>query len=160
VTLVDRLQAGERVSGSPAKGNSIAPGAYRKGFPDAAAAAQCPCRRPAGAWYHAAFGRQVPAVTASQGEDQAMAKTTCPISRADFHARAKPVSITIGDRQLTADVKEFSTGSFGWYLNAKATLAVGGVAVPVQINANLIIVGSKEAPGAAKAAGDSTDAAG
>ncbi len=78
-----------------------------------------------------------------------MAKTPCPISRADFQAKAKPVTITIGDRPLVADIKEFSTGSFGWYLNAKATLEVDGVAVPVQINANLIIVGSKEAPAAA-----------
>jgi hypothetical protein len=90
-----------------------------------------------------------------------MAKTTCPISRADFHAKAKPVAVTIGDRALVADVKEFSTGSFGWYLNAKATLEVDGVAVPVQINANLIIVGSKEAPGAsAKAGGEASGVAG
>jgi hypothetical protein len=86
-------------------------------------------------------------------------KTTCPISRTDFQAKAKPVAVAIGGHQHLAEVKEFSTGSFGWYLNAKAVLEVDGVAVPVQINANLIIVGSKEAPGTpvaavADAAGD------
>jgi hypothetical protein len=85
-------------------------------------------------------------------------KTTCPISRADFQAKAKPVPVVIAGNQQLAEVKQFSTGSFGWYLNAKATLEIDGVAVPVQINANLIIVGSKDAPGAPAAAGESSGA--
>jgi hypothetical protein len=74
-------------------------------------------------------------------------KTTCPITRAQFHDKAKPVPITIGTQQLEAEVKEFSTGSLGWYLNAKVTLEVDGVRVPVQVGLNLTIVGSKELPG-------------
>lgn len=81
-------------------------------------------------------------------------KTTCPISRGDFKSKAKALPVTIAGAQHLADVKEFSTGSFGWFLNAKATIDVDGVLVPVQINANLIIVGSKEAP--ADPAGNST----
>jgi len=80
-------------------------------------------------------------------------KTTCPIGRSDFHAKAKALTITIGGNTHLAEVKEFSTGSFGWYLNAKTTIEIDGVVVPVQINSSLIVVGSKEAPGgAAKAA--------
>ena len=75
-----------------------------------------------------------------------MAKTTCPISRADFRAKAKPVSITINNVPLQAVVKEFSTGSLGWYLNGKTTIDVGGTPVTVQIGMNLTIVGSKELP--------------
>lgn len=75
-----------------------------------------------------------------------MAKTTCPISRAEFHAKARPVVIKIGDMQLTADKREFSTGSLGWYLNSKTTIDVGGTPVSVQIGLNLTIVGSKELP--------------
>jgi hypothetical protein len=73
-------------------------------------------------------------------------KTTCPISRAQFRANAKPVKITIGEQAVDAEVKEFSTGSLGWYLNTKVTVEIDGVRVPVQVGLNLTIVGSKELP--------------
>ena len=73
-------------------------------------------------------------------------KTTCPISRSEFRTKAKPVVVKIGDVPLQAEVKEFSTGSLGWYLNGKATIDVGGTPVSVQIGLNLTIVGSKELP--------------
>ena len=73
-------------------------------------------------------------------------KTTCPITRAQFRAQAKPVTVTIGNQQLEAESKEFSTGSLGWYLNTKITLEIDGVRVAVQVGLNLTIVGSKELP--------------
>jgi hypothetical protein len=73
-------------------------------------------------------------------------KTSCPISRADFRAKAKAVSVTIGDQKLMAEVKEFSTGSLGWYLNGKTTIDIDGTPVSVQIGLNLTLVGSKELP--------------
>ena len=73
-------------------------------------------------------------------------KTVCPIGRADFRAKAKPVSVTIGSTAQMAEVKEFSTGSLGWYLNGRTTLEIDGQHVPVLINASLVIVGSKELP--------------
>jgi hypothetical protein len=75
-----------------------------------------------------------------------MAKTTCPINRAQFRAKAKPVNVTINDAQFQAAVKEFSTGSLGWNINAKTTIDVDGTPVTVQIGMNLTIVGSKELP--------------
>ena len=75
-----------------------------------------------------------------------MAKTTCPITRAEFRAHAKPMVVKIGESQLAADPKEFSTGSLGWYLNGKTTVEVGGKLVTVQIGLNLTVVGSKELP--------------
>ena len=75
-----------------------------------------------------------------------MAKTNCPITRAEFTEHAKPVSVKIGEVPLLAEVKEFSTGSLGWYLNGKTTIDVGGKLVTVQIGMNLTIVGSKELP--------------
>ena len=75
-----------------------------------------------------------------------MAKTNCPISRADFRARARPVTVTINGVPMQAEVKEFSTGSLGWYLNGKTMIDVGGTSVSVQIGMNLTIVGSKELP--------------
>jgi hypothetical protein len=73
-------------------------------------------------------------------------KTTCPIGRADFRAKAKPVTVSIGGNAQMAEVKEFSTGSLGWYLNSRITLEIDGQLVPVLINASLVIVGSKELP--------------
>ena len=73
-------------------------------------------------------------------------KTTCPISRVDFRENARPVTVAINNVPLQAEVKEFSTGSLGWYLNGKTTIDVGGKLVSVQIGMNLTIVGSKELP--------------
>lgn len=73
-------------------------------------------------------------------------KTSCPISRTDFRAKAKAVTVTIGDQRLVAEVKEFSTGSLGWYLNGKTTIDIDGTPVSVQIGLNLTVVGSKELP--------------
>lgn len=73
-------------------------------------------------------------------------KTTCPISRDVFRSDAKPVTVNIAGIPLMAEVKEFSTGSLGWYLNGKTTVEIGGKPVSVQIGLNLTIVGSKELP--------------
>jgi hypothetical protein len=73
-------------------------------------------------------------------------KTNCPISRDHFREHAQPIVIKIGTEELEADVKEFSTGSLGWYLNGKTKIEIGGVKVPVQMGINLTIVGSKELP--------------
>lgn len=94
-------------------------------------------------------------------------KTVCPISRADFKTKAKPATIKFNnEEEIAVPIKEFSTGSLGWYLNRKIEIDVGGVKVPVQVGLNLTIVGSKELPQdapppahAAPAAGHETHAA-
>ena len=77
-------------------------------------------------------------------------KTTCPISRADFLAKAEPLKIDIGGQTLVAEPREFSTGSFGWYVNSKTLVTVDGKPLSIQVGMNLIVVGSKEAPGEKK----------
>jgi len=72
------------------------------------------------------------------------AKTTCPITHRQFKSDAKDLQITIDGQPFTAKVKEFSTGSLGWYLNGKATVKVGETPVTVQIGLNLTILGSKD----------------
>ena len=88
-------------------------------------------------------------------------KTFCPITRQQFRDGAKPVQVTVNGTPLTAEVKEFSTGSLGWYLNGKTTIDVNGTPVAVQIGMNLTIVGSKDLPkdaGSPAPAGDPADA--
>jgi hypothetical protein len=73
-------------------------------------------------------------------------KTTCPITRAEFSEKAEPIKIDLNGFPLTAEPREFSTGSFGWYLNGKAPVTVGGKTVQVQVGMNLIVIGSKDVP--------------
>jgi hypothetical protein len=73
-------------------------------------------------------------------------KTTCPISRADFLAKAEPVKISLNGFETMAGPREFSTGSFGWNLNTKATIMVDGKPITVQVGCNLTVVGSKDLP--------------
>ena len=86
-------------------------------------------------------------------------KTTCPISRADFQTNAKALTVVVNNVPLVAEVKEFSTGSLGWYLNGKTSIEVGGKPVSVQIGMNLTIVGSKELPRDGAATDSSEEAA-
>jgi hypothetical protein len=74
------------------------------------------------------------------------AKTTCPIPRTDFLAKAESVKIDLAGFPVTAEPREFSTGSFGWYFNGKAPIVVDGKTVQVQVGMNLIVVGSKDTP--------------
>ncbi len=74
-----------------------------------------------------------------------MAKSACPLSLSQFQEKAEPLKVTINGQDMLAEVKAFSTGSFGWYLNGKTVISVDGKAVSVQIGMNLTIVGSKEA---------------
>jgi hypothetical protein len=74
-----------------------------------------------------------------------MAKTTCSITRSDFKT-AKPLEVVINGVPMLAEVKEFSTGSLGWYLNGKTTVKIGDTPVAVQIGLNMTIVGSKDLP--------------
>ena len=75
-----------------------------------------------------------------------MAKSSCPLSQSQFLAKAEPLKIGINGQDMLAEVKAFSTGSFGWYLNGKTMMEIDGKVVSVQIGMNLTIVGSKEAP--------------
>ncbi|MCX5745226.1 MAG: hypothetical protein NT062_22305 [Proteobacteria bacterium] len=72
-------------------------------------------------------------------------KTSCPVTLAQFVAKAEPLKVTINGSEMLAEVKQFSTGSFGWYMNAKTVVMVDGKAVSVQIGMNMTVVGSKDA---------------
>ena len=76
----------------------------------------------------------------------AFRKTVCPVSREQFVAQAKSVEVTINGQPVLADVKEFSTGSFGWHFGDKVTVRVGDQLVKVQVGLTLTVIGSKDAP--------------
>ena len=72
-------------------------------------------------------------------------KTTCPISRADFLAKAEPLKIDVGGFPMIAEPREVSSGCDGRNDNDNAQLTGDGKSVSVQVGMNLIVVGSKEA---------------
>jgi hypothetical protein len=72
-------------------------------------------------------------------------KTSCPVSLSHFLEKAEPVKIAINGQEMLAEVKQFSTGSFGWYMNGKTMVTVDGKPISVQIGMNLTVVGSKDA---------------
>jgi len=72
-------------------------------------------------------------------------KTTCPVTLSQFTEKAQALKLTINGQDQLADVKTFSTGSFGWYLNSKIVVEIDGKPVSVQIGANFTVVGSKDA---------------
>lgn len=82
-------------------------------------------------------------------------KTVCPITKATFLEKGPSATLLVRfadgkERELAVvSPREFSTGSFGWNVNAKTVADVGGTQVTVQVGANLTVVGSKEAATAA-----------
>jgi hypothetical protein len=85
-------------------------------------------------------------LTIRRQQGAVMAKTMCPISRKEFLAHAKPIAVKIGELPLAATVKEFQTGSLGWFLNGKTSIDVNGTPVAVQIGLNITVLGSKDLP--------------
>ncbi|MEZ0228278.1 MAG: hypothetical protein ACAI25_06610 [Planctomycetota bacterium] len=73
-------------------------------------------------------------------------KTVCPISREAFLEKAQPLKIDLNGFPMQADPREFSTGSFGWYVNGKASIMVDGKSIQCQVGMNITVVGSKELP--------------
>ncbi|HEX5749184.1 MULTISPECIES: hypothetical protein [Archangium] len=74
-----------------------------------------------------------------------MAKSPCPVTLKQFQEKAEPLKVVINGQEMLAEVKAFSTGSFGWNINGKMTITVDGKPVSVQIGMNMTVVGSKEA---------------
>jgi hypothetical protein len=74
------------------------------------------------------------------------AKTTCPITRETFDAKARPVLARIGGTDVLLEARQFSTGSLGFHANPKVAVEIDGVRVVCQANLMLTVVGSKELP--------------
>jgi len=72
-------------------------------------------------------------------------KTKCPLTKAEFAAKAKAITVTVNGSPFLVAPKEFSTGSFGWYLNGKTVVEIDGAAVEVQMGASFTVIGSKDA---------------
>ena len=73
-----------------------------------------------------------------------MQKTICNIGRQEFNDNAKPIEVVIDGQKLVALPKNFSTGSFGYYLSQKTPVQVNGKAAVATLQVQLVLVGSKE----------------
>jgi hypothetical protein len=80
-------------------------------------------------------------------------KTVCQVSRSEFRTTARSLMARLtewgssdGVAEQVLGVKEFSTGSFGWYGNGKVQVTVGGKVVECQVGFTLTVIGSKDLP--------------
>lgn len=82
----------------------------------------------------------------SGGGKKKAGKDGCEITRTDFLKHAKSIKIIVdGGEPIEVEVKQFSTGSFGWYFSGKVKVKVGNKEVRTQANLSFPIVNSKEA---------------
>jgi len=72
----------------------------------------------------------------------------CPITRTEFRAARKQLPIMIDGRQFFALMKQFKTGSFGWYHSGKLPIDLGDGQsnIPCQISVMVTVIGSKNVP--------------
>jgi hypothetical protein len=70
-------------------------------------------------------------------------KTPCPLTKEQFLESAKSLTLSIEGQLITVPVKQFKTGSFGWYASQNITLLVDSVPVKAHVGLNLVVVGSK-----------------
>lgn len=76
--------------------------------------------------------------------DASTKKKDCPFASVEeFMAVAKPIALVVDGQAKAANVKAFSSGSFGWFMNDKVTLMIDGKPTKCQCNFNIVVVGSK-----------------
>ena len=68
------------------------------------------------------------------------------LSRQEFIRNAGVIPVEIGGRKFSAEAKEFSTGSLGWFVQGSFLTTINGTAVKVQIGCNLTVANSKLHP--------------
>lgn len=73
-------------------------------------------------------------------------KSKADVSRADFARHAKPLTIKVDDNLKVAPTKDFSSGSYGWFLTEKGVIMINGKPVKVQLQVQVIVVHSREEP--------------
>lgn len=79
-------------------------------------------------------------------EDIVAAESQCAVTRDEFRRKGPVfIPVTIDGQAMSAERKEFSTGSFGWHASGKLTVMIDGKPVKVQTNLSFVIVGSKTA---------------
>lgn len=77
-----------------------------------------------------------------------MSTTTAPmtLTREHFQQTAQPVQATIAGAPILAGVKEFSTGTLGYFGNGKIVLNIGGIMTPCTIDLKIYVNKSKDLP--------------
>ena len=70
-------------------------------------------------------------------------ETPSQISPELFAKAAKPLLVDIDGKQQVAGVKQFSTGSLGWYSNDKMIVVVDGVPLKCTVATTIIVINSK-----------------
>jgi hypothetical protein len=66
------------------------------------------------------------------------------VNRDTVKAALKALTLNVAGQELSAEPREFSTGSLGWFLSGKIPYTLAdGTTVKVQVGINAVICGSK-----------------
>lgn len=83
-------------------------------------------------------------VVAGPGPGQ-VGPPTFPMTRKHFLMDAEPFQIVVQGKKLLLPVKQFQSGSVGWFANQKIRTRVDGIDLVIQFNVMATCVGSKYA---------------
>jgi hypothetical protein len=81
-------------------------------------------------------------------------KNALNFSRAQFLANAPEILLSNVAAATTGKPRQMGTGSCGWNCNGKGVVPFGDSLLPVQISANVVVIGSKDFTPEQKAAFD------
>lgn len=74
-------------------------------------------------------------------------KTPCPVTAEEFLKSAPVMAAVFNGQSIVGGPRVNASGSFGYYLQGKITLEVGGKPVTFQVGANVTAVNSKPGDG-------------
>ena len=75
---------------------------------------------------------------------QVRPKGKYPVTRAQFRAKAKPLSIQIGDNKDIAEPLVFSSGALGFYSGGQVVIEIDGVPCKCRVTCSVVLVHSKD----------------
>lgn len=69
----------------------------------------------------------------------------CAITKGQFRKGAKPMRASINGVETVANVKEFASGTLGWFANGSTVVEIDGVPVKVTFQIQAFVANSKDA---------------
>lgn len=87
-------------------------------------------------------GRAKARAKAQKDED---GEKSCPITKKQFKDNAEGIPIKIAGQDYMLQVKEFSSGTFGWFVNGSFKVIIDGTEVRVPFQVQAYVPHSKEA---------------
>lgn len=69
----------------------------------------------------------------------------CAITKTQFRKGAKPLRASVNGTETVANVKEFASGTLGWFANGSTVVEIDGIPTKVTYQIQLFVANSKNA---------------